>query len=184
MAAFLAIASSIAVLSLPLFTRTTLDQAILTRKIEALNQFALGLFGLILVAASASFVELVLLSYVGNQIVKDFRYRLFAHMQRLPVAFFDRSRSGVLASYLSNDVDLLQQALADDLVQFVSNLVTIIGGAATAFVIDSRLTCLVIGLMAGLMGLLFTLGRRLRPIARGTRRLRIGVGGDDRSLSE
>src|SRR5689334_20395522 len=101
-------------LSLPLVTRQALDGVLKTRSIAGLDRLGLGLVCLILIGAALGYVQYILVALAGNRIVREMRARLFAHLQRLPVAYFDRSRSGDLASYLSNDVSLLQQSLTDD----------------------------------------------------------------------
>ena len=77
-----------------------------------------------------------LVAYVGNRIMMELRQRLFAHLQRLPVAYFDRTRSGDLTSHLSNDVGLLQETLTNDLIQLGGNVVMLIGGITMAVPAD------------------------------------------------
>lgn len=163
-AGLLMLASAGISLSLPLLTQGALDQVLKTRQVAALDRLALGLFGLILVTALLSFAQFMLMAYAGNRVVMDMRARLFAHLQRLPVAFFDRTRSGDLASRLSNDVTLLQHTLTEDIVRFVSNSVTLVGGIVLAVVIDWRLTGVVVGLLALMLGLLLFCGLRLRRL--------------------
>jgi len=153
-------------LALPLVARAALDYVLQTRQIGALDRMALGLCGLILLTALFSFAEYMLVAYAGNRVVMDVRARLFAHLQRLPVAFFDRTRSGDLASRLSNDVTLLQSVLTEDIVRFVGNLVTLFGGMALALLIDWRLTGVVVGLLAGLLGVCMVIGLSLRRLTR------------------
>lgn len=153
-------------LSLPLVSRAALDRVLQTRQIHALDRLAAFLFGLVALSAIVSFAQFLLVSYAGNRIVLDMRRRLFAHLQRLPVAFFDRTRSGDLASRLSNDVGLIQQSLTDDLVRLLGNVVTLGGGIALAVVIDRRLTAVVVGLLAVMLGVLVFFGRRLRRLTR------------------
>jgi subfamily B ATP-binding cassette protein MsbA len=93
---------------------------------------------LILIASLLGYAEHLLIAYMGNRIVTDMRARLFAHLQRLPIVFFDRTRSGNLTSHLSNDVTLLQETLTGDLVRLAGNVVTLVGGVAMAVFIDWR----------------------------------------------
>ena len=165
-AALLATVSAVAVLSLPVLFRNAFDKVIQTQSLDILDQSTLGGFSLILLAASTSFTGLVLLSYAGNRIVRDLRFRLFAHLQRLPVVFFDRARTGVLSSYLHSYISVIQETLVDGMVQLVGNLVTVFGGLGIALVIDPLLTGIVIILIASLIGLLYGLGRRLRRLTR------------------
>ncbi len=153
-------------LSLPLFARTALDRVLSQRSLDALDRLALAIIGLILLSAVFSFTQAVLIANTGNRIVTNMRSRLFAHLQRLPVAFFDRSRSGDLASHLSNDVSLIQQTLTSDLVNLAGNLITLIGGIAVAIYLDWELCLVVVGLLMLVMLFFVISGRRLRKLTR------------------
>ncbi len=153
-------------LSLPLVARSALDRVLHTKQIGAIDRLAAGMFGLILLTALFGFAEYLMVAYAGNRIVLELRARLFAHLQRLPVSFFDRTRSGDLASRLSNDVSLLQQTLTDDLVRLTGHIVTLIGGIVLAVAIDWRLTGVVVGLLAVTLGVIVALGVRVRRLTR------------------
>lgn len=153
-------------LSLPLVARTALDRVVETKQIHALDLLALEMVGLILIGSVVGFFEFLMMAYAGNRIVMELRERLFAHLQRLPVAFFDKTRSGDLTSHLSNDVSLLQQTLTDDLVRLAGNLVTLVGGIVLAIVIDWRLTLVVVLLLMAVSSLFVIFGKRLRKLTR------------------
>lgn len=153
-------------LSLPLVARSALDHVLKTREIASLDRLAMGMLGLILASAVVSFSVYLMMAWTGYRIVLDTRKRLFAHLQRLPISFFDQTRSGDLASRLSNDVNMLQETLTGDLVRLTSNIVTLFGGMALAVVIDWRLTGVVISLLAVLVGFLILFGRRIRALTR------------------
>jgi subfamily B ATP-binding cassette protein MsbA len=153
-------------LALPLVARAALDRVLRTRQIGALDHLAFALLGLILLTTIFSLVEYVLVAYVGNRIVMEMRQRLFAHLQRLPVAFFDHARSGDLTSHLSNDVSQLQQSLTEDVIRLLGNVVTLGGGMMVAFCIDWRLTGVVVSLMALALIVFILIGWRLRRLTR------------------
>src|SRR5581483_10125818 len=153
-------------LSLPLVARRAVDHVARTHQIGALDRLAAAMIGLILLGSVVGYAQYMLMAYAGNRIVMDLRARLFAHLQRLPVAFFDRTRSGDLTSHLSNDVSQLQGTLTEDLVRLVGNLVTFTGGVGLALFIDWRLTAVVIGLLASVIGTFVLFGRRLRRLNR------------------
>lgn len=162
---FLLISTSIS-LSIPLVARSALDNVLKTQQIGAMDRLALLMLALILIASLLGFAEHLLIATMGNRIVMDMRGRLFAHLQRLPVAFFDKARSGNLTSHLSNDVTLLQETLTGDLVRLAGNVVTLVGGIAMALFIDWRLTAIVVGLLASVFSLFVVFGARLRRLTR------------------
>lgn len=153
-------------LSLPLVTRQALDRVLKTHQTGALDNLALVLIVLVIVGSAVGYLEHILVAYAGNRVVRDIRARLFSHLQRLPVAFFDRTRSGDLTSHLSNDVSQLQLTLTDDLVRLTGNVVTLVGGVVMAIFIDWRLTAVVVGLLMATMSVFVIFGRRLRKLNR------------------
>ncbi|WP_246010238.1 ABC transporter ATP-binding protein [Actinokineospora cianjurensis] len=62
---------------------------------------------------------------IGEGLILDLRTRVFDHVQRMPVAFFTRTRTGALVSRLNNDVIGAQRAFSDTLSGVVGNLVTL-----------------------------------------------------------
>ncbi|BAH54349.1 ABC transporter ATP-binding protein [Rhodococcus opacus] len=62
---------------------------------------------------------------IGEDLILDLRTAVFDHVQRMPVAFFTRTRTGALVSRLNNDVIGAQRAFSDTLSGVVSNLVTL-----------------------------------------------------------
>ena len=63
---------------------------------------------------------------IGEGLILDLRTAVFDHVQRMPVAFFTRTRTGALVSRLNNDVIGAQRAFSDTLSGVVGNLVTLL----------------------------------------------------------
>ncbi len=63
---------------------------------------------------------------IGESLILDLRSAVFDHVQRMPVAFFTRTRTGALVSRLNNDVIGAQRAFSDTLSGVVSNIVTLV----------------------------------------------------------
>ncbi|MGV0601256.1 ABC transporter transmembrane domain-containing protein, partial [Mycolicibacterium pulveris] len=64
-------------------------------------------------------------SNIGEGLIFDLRTAVFDHVQRMPIAFFTRTRTGALVSRLGNDVIGAQRAFSDTLSGIVSNVVTL-----------------------------------------------------------
>ena len=97
-----------------------------------------------------TYVETYLTGWVGERILADLRVRLFAHLQRLSLGFYERNRAGVIISRLTNDVEAIDQLVTDGVTSLVQNTLTLLGTAIILFVLDWRLalaTCVVIPLM-------------------------------------
>ncbi|PTR30166.1 ABC-type multidrug transport system fused ATPase/permease subunit [Rhodococcus sp. OK519] len=79
-----------------------------------------------LLEAGLAIVTRWLSSSIGEDLILDLRRAVFDHVQRMPVAFFTRTRTGALVSRLNNDVIGAQRAFSDTLSGVVGNLVTLV----------------------------------------------------------
>jgi ATP-binding cassette, subfamily B, bacterial len=90
----------------------------------------LGLAGLIagiaVAEAGLGLATRWLSARIGEGLILDLRRAVFDHVQRMPIAFFTRTRTGALVSRLNNDVIGAQRAFSDTLSGVVSNLVTLV----------------------------------------------------------
>jgi ATP-binding cassette subfamily B protein len=74
-----------------------------------------------LLAYVANRLQIRLISQVGEQFLRSLRNRVFAHLQRLSMPFYDRSKAGVLVSRMTSDVDSLAELIQMGLAMFVAN---------------------------------------------------------------
>ncbi|MFI0479511.1 ABC transporter ATP-binding protein [Actinomadura sp. 9N215] len=84
---------------------------------------------------------------IGEGLILDLRTSVFDHVQRMPVAFFTRTRTGALVSRLNNDVIGAQRAFSDTLSGVVSNLVTVLLTFAVMVRISWQITLLALVLL-------------------------------------
>ncbi|MFH9657559.1 ABC transporter ATP-binding protein [Streptomyces sp. NPDC017248] len=101
----------------------------------ALAEAALGILGRRLSAT------------LGEGLILDLRTAVFDHVQRMPVAFFTRTRTGALVSRLNNDVIGAQRAFANTLSGVVSNLVTLLLTLAVMLTLSWQITLLALVLL-------------------------------------
>jgi subfamily B ATP-binding cassette protein MsbA len=163
---FLTLVSTGVSLSLPWIIKRGFDETIASRSLADLDRYALIVVAVILVSSAISYTQFILIAYVGNQVIREVRGKLFSRLLHLPVSFFDRTRSGDLASNLSNDVSLMQQTLASDLVGLAGNILMFAGGTISAVYINPKLTGIVVGVLALVMAGFVFFGRRLRKLTR------------------
>jgi ABC-type multidrug transport system fused ATPase/permease subunit len=93
-------------------------------------EVVLGLAGLIagiaIVEAALGLLTRWLSARIGEDLILDLRTTVFDHVQRMPIAFFTRTRTGALVSRLNNDVIGAQRAFSDTLSSVAGNLVTLV----------------------------------------------------------
>jgi ABC-type multidrug transport system fused ATPase/permease subunit len=92
--------------------------------------------------AAISLVTRWLSSTIGEGLILDLRTAVFDHVQRMPVAFFTRTRTGALVSRLGNDVMGAQRAFSDTLSGVVANIVTLTLTLAVMLSISWQITLL------------------------------------------
>ena len=91
--------------------------------------------------AGVSLLTRWLSSNIGEGLILDLRTAVFDHVQRMPVAFFTRTRTGALVSRLGNDVIGAQRAFSDTLSGVVGNLVTLALTLTVMLSISWQITC-------------------------------------------
>jgi len=98
-----------------------------------------------------TYVETYLTGWVGERILADLRVRLFSHLQKLSLGYYERNRAGVIISRLTNDVEAVDQLVTDGVTTLAQSTLTLFGTAILLFILDWRLalaTCAVLPLMA------------------------------------
>jgi ATP-binding cassette subfamily B protein len=141
--------TTLSIFSLLLATATALAPPFLSKYAidDGIKQNNLGALWLIvavfLLAGLAnwgmSYVQTYLTGWVGERILADLRMKLFGHLQRLSLGFFERNRAGVIISRLTNDVEALDQLVTDGVTTLVQSTLTLIGTAILLLVLDWRL---------------------------------------------
>jgi ABC-type multidrug transport system fused ATPase/permease subunit len=135
----------------PLLAKYAVDDGIRQQNLQAL-WWIVGAFLVVgLLNWAMSYAQTYLTGWVGERILADLRNRLFDHLQRLSLGFFERNRAGVIISRLTNDVEAIDQLVTDGVSSLVQNTLTLIGTAILLFILDWRLalaTLLVIPFMS------------------------------------
>lgn len=102
--------------------------------------------GLFLVAAlvvwGATALQTYLVSWVGQRVLQDLRVEIFDHLQRLPVAFYEKRRTGVLISRITNDVQALDTLVSEAIVTLFQATLTLGGAAVILLIYDAQLALL------------------------------------------
>src|SRR5512143_1548654 len=80
-----------------------------------------------------------LMAAVSQRALKDMRRDLFAHLQRLPIKFFDRNPAGELMSRMTNDIDAINQAVSQNVTALLASVLSLVGILIAMFVLDTWL---------------------------------------------
>ncbi|MFF5254026.1 ABC transporter ATP-binding protein [Streptomyces leeuwenhoekii] len=113
---------------------------------------------------------------LGEGLILDLRTAVFDHVQRMPVAFFTRTRTGALVSRLNNDVIGAQRAFSNTLSGVVSNLVTLLLTLAVMLTLSWRITLLALVLLPVFVVPARRMGRRMARMQREAATLNAAMG--------
>jgi len=135
----------------PLIVRGGIDQGIaMSDKTAILKAAGLYAFALV-VQYFASAASQWSVAWVGERYLVQLRGAVFGRMLRLDMRFFSRSKSGVLVSRMTSDIESLQDFASDGAVTALSNLLTVAGVAIALVLVDWRMAFAVFAVVAVLM---------------------------------
>jgi ABC-type multidrug transport system fused ATPase/permease subunit len=127
LAVFVAISvvSALLAVATPVLAGRVVDQIVHGGSASTVVLIAVVIAVVALAETVTALVTRWLSSTIGEGLILDLRTAVFDHVQRMPIAFFTRTRTGALVSRLGNDVMGAQRAFSDTLSGVVSNLVTL-----------------------------------------------------------
>src|SRR6202049_3785412 len=133
---------------------------------ELVPRLALAVGAASLVEAAASFTNSQVLGVAAQRAITDMRKAVEAHVMRLPIRYFDSTKSGILISRIMTDAEGIRNRVGSGLVQLTGSIVTATFAVTALFYLNWRLTTitiLILGAFGGGMALAF---KRLRPLFR------------------
>lgn len=152
--------SSASILILPYVISLLINSVFVHDDPAALNRVTLALLGVVIASAVFGYGRGYLSSYSGNRIVSDLRERLYRHLQRLPLSFYDERRTGEIMSRITNDTTLVQTVIANNLISLIQQVLMLFAVVVIVLVTDWRLALVALA-VAPLMVLAAVLvGRR------------------------
>ena len=122
------------------------------------------------VGAIASYTENYLTTKVGQMVMLDLRQTLYHHIQRLSLAFYDRTKIGDLISRVTTDVDAIQNFVSTALLGIVAPSLTLVGMLAVMFYFNWRFTLIALSVAPILFLQVYTLTRRIKQATRAVRK--------------
>jgi ATP-binding cassette subfamily B protein len=137
------------------FLKPLINDYILPGNFSGLFNALVGLAGIYLVGVAASYLQSRLMMQVAQKTSNAMRRDLFVKMQKLPLRFFDTNTHGDLMSRYTNDLDNVQMAMEQSLVQLVSSVLTFVGAVVMMIVLNPLLfivTFLILALMFFISG--------------------------------
>ena len=150
----------------PLIYRKIIDSGIGGKDRSLIVGLAALLAGLAVFDAVLGIAERAISARVGEGLIYDMRSRVFAHVSRMPIAFFTRTQTGALVSRLNNDVMGAQQAFTDVLQNVVSNVVTVALVVGAMMLLSWPITLISLAILPTFVIPARRVGKRLQTITR------------------
>ena len=140
------------------------------------DRFAIVKFACFMVLAIAvldaisTYSEKYLTTSIGQWVTYDLRRTLYAHIQRLSLAFHDEKRTGDLISRVTSDVDSIQSFITSSLLSTFINALTLVGMVVVMFWLNWKFTLIALSVAPVLFLVVYTFTRRIKNASRAVRK--------------
>src|SRR5213596_916690 len=151
----------------PMKLRSNLEALNAGPKINSILLICLAIPAIMTVRSLCSFGNSYYMQWVSNKVVTDIRGQLFNKMVRLSMDFFNKMRSGLLISRITNETRVVQMALTAVSSDIFKQPVTIVGAISVLFLMDWKFTLITLVLFPTCLLPLRIYGRRARKALRG-----------------
>ena len=162
----LMLTNRLAGLVLPGSSKYLIDEVIANQRGELLTTLAWAVGGATLIQATTSFALSQVLGVAAQRGITEMRKRVQAHVTRLPIGYFDSTKTGVLISRIMTDAEGIRNLVGTGLVQLIGGLVTAFIALAVLFYLHWQLTSVTLVILLGFASAMAVAFRRLRPLFR------------------
>jgi ATP-binding cassette subfamily B protein len=139
----------------PLLTRQLFDVGLFPKNgqpnVPVLVTLVTIMVGLWVVSAGLGVWQTYLTATVGNSVMGSLRIRLFTHLQRMELAFFTKTKTGVIQSRLQNDVGGVAGVLNNTISSVIGNTVTVIAALVSMLILSWQMTIVAVILLPALV---------------------------------
>ncbi|MFC8507854.1 ABC transporter ATP-binding protein [Streptomyces sp. NPDC057411] len=133
-------ASSLVSIASPFLLKEILDTAIPQGRTGLLSLLALGMIVTAVTSGVFGVLQTLISTTVGQRVMHDLRTAVYARLQRMPLAFFTRTRTGEVQSRIANDIGGMQATVTSTATSLVSNLTAVVATVVAMLALDWRLT--------------------------------------------
>jgi ATP-binding cassette subfamily B protein len=135
----------------PLLTRQLFDVGLFPKtggpNVPVLLELVTAMVSLLVASAALGVWQTWLTANVGNKVMGALRIRLFGHLQAMELAFFTRTKTGIIQSRLQNDVGGVAGVLSNTISSVIGNTVTVIAALVSMLILSWQLTIVAVILL-------------------------------------
>ncbi|ONI90852.1 ABC transporter [Saccharothrix sp. ALI-22-I] len=171
----LTVVSAVLAVSTPVLAGRVVDTIVGGRDVSVVVWLAVAIAGIAVVDAGLGLVERWQSSRIGEGLIHDLRRVVYEHVQRMPIAFFTRTRTGALVSRLNNDVIGAQRAFTSTLSGVVTNVIQLGLSLGVMFTLSWQVTALALLLLPVFVLPARRMGSRMADLQREASTLNAGM---------
>jgi ATP-binding cassette subfamily B protein len=158
----LVVISSALSLAGPVLMGTAIDEYVAHKDLGGLWRISLAMLGVYVGAVLADAGMGIILARISQRAMQALRRDLFEHLQTLSLRFFDRQPHGELMSRLTNDIDAVNQVLAQQIPQLLSSVLTLGGIVVMMFALNVWLALASMIVLPAMTAFVGVIGKRTR----------------------
>ncbi|MEK8196340.1 ABC transporter ATP-binding protein [Lysinibacillus sp. FSL M8-0134] len=156
--------SSVLALAGPYLIGQMIDHYVMHGKLSGLGKGIGFLIGIYALLAVSLFLQNYWMIGIAQQTIYRLRTSVFAHFQRLPIAFFDRRQHGELMSRMTNDIEAVSSTLNSSFIQVFSSILTLGGTVIIMLSLSPLLTVLTMTIIPLMFWAMRWITRRTAPL--------------------
>ena len=142
---------ALANLARPIVIQQAIDDGIIKGDGDAIVVASIWFFALGIVIYVVQAISTYTVTWVGQQVLRDLRMRLFSHYQRLSMSFFDKENSGRLVARMTADMNALSDVLNSGFLMIVQALLLLIGAIVILFLLSWQLSLVALAILPPLI---------------------------------
>jgi ATP-binding cassette subfamily B protein len=123
----------------PFLLREVLDNAIPKHDTALLTALVLGMIALSIITSVIGVAQTWISNQVGQRVMHDLRAAVYAHLQRMSLAFFTHTRTGEVQSRIANDIGGIDSVVTSTATSIVQNVTTVAATVVAMFLLDWQL---------------------------------------------
>jgi ATP-binding cassette, subfamily B, bacterial len=154
------------VLAIGTVLKAVIDRGLAAGNADMLDQTLLGLIGVIVILAAATYARFSLVSWLGERVVGDLRKAVYGHMLQLSPAYYETAKSGDILARLTTDTSLLQLVIGSSISMALRNVLLLIGGIVMLAITNIKLTAMVLLVVPLVIVPIIIFGRKVRTLSR------------------
>ncbi|MFQ5604387.1 MAG: ABC transporter ATP-binding protein [bacterium] len=159
---FVLLVASFTQLAGPFLTKLGIDNYIAKNDFSGLNIICLLFLGILVVEFFLIFLQTYLINWIGQKAMYDLRKQLFAHIQKLPIPYFDKNPVGRIVTRVTTDIESLHQMLSSGVVAIFGDIFKLLGIVVILLTLNWRLALITFSVLPFLFYATFLFKKKVR----------------------